>query len=250
MPTACLNCGAEIQHQFCPYCGQKKDVEKLNWHSFVHEIGHFFTHIEKGFLNTSLQLLIRPGRVIKEYLDGKRKKYNKPVSFYLIWAAIRLLTFTFVISLMHYENFRSPSGNAFFFSKEVGTYVVQHNQVFGLLLVPILSLFIWIIISRKKMNYIETLAISIYAAAIIEMLIFFQIFIVGLLLQTNFLTNSFVLQVQVVYTSWSFFCLIDIFKRDRIKLLPLRALLALIVTFFVYQILAHLIASFILGLRF
>ena len=249
MPTTCLNCGAEIQLQFCPGCGQKKDVEKLNWHSLVHEIVHFFTHFERGFLNTSLQLLIRPGRVMKEYLAGKRKRYHKPISFYLIWAAIRLLAFTFVISLMDYENFRSSSGNAFFFSKEVGTYVVQHNQVFGLFLIPILSLFIWIIVSHSKMNYIETLTASIYASAIIEMLIFFQILIVGLLLQRNFLTNSFVLQVQVVYTSWMFFCLIDIFKRDRIKLLPLRALLALIVTFFVYQILAHLIASFILSLR-
>ena len=249
MPTTCLNCGAEIQLQFCPSCGQKKDVEKLNWHSLVHEIVHFFTHFERGFLNTSLQLLIRPGRVMKEYLAGKRKRYHKPISFYLIWAAIRLLAFTFVISLMDYENFRSSSGNAFFFSKEVGTYVVQHNQVFGLFLIHILSLFIWIIVSHSKMNYIETLTASIYASAIIEMLIFFQILIVGLLLQRNFLTNNFVLQVQVVYTSWMFFCLIDIFKRDRIKLLPLRALLALIVTFFVYQILAHLIASFILSLR-
>jgi hypothetical protein len=215
----------------------------------VHEVAHFFTHIGQGFFVTSFELLIRPRRVIKEYLDGKRKKYHKPVSFYLIWAAIRLLTFTFVISLMDYENLRSSSGNAFFFSKEEGTYVVQHNQVFGLLLVPILSLFIWIILSRPKMNYIETLTASIYAAAIIEMLIFFQILIVGLLLQTNFLTNWFVLQVQVVYTSWMFFCLIDIFKKDRIKLLPLKVLLALIVTFLVYQILAHLIASFILGLK-
>ena len=249
MPTTCLNCGAEIQHQFCPYCGQKKDVEKLNWHSLVHEIAHFFTHIEKGFLTTSFQLLIRPGRVIKEYLAGKRKKYHKPISFYLIWTAIHLVTYTFVIGLMHYENLRSASVNTFFSSKEEGTYVVQHTQVFGLLSIPIQSLIIWIIVSRPKMNYIETLTISIYASAIIEMLIFFQILIVGLLLQTNFLTNGFVLQVQVVYTSWSFFCLIDLFKKDRIKFLLIRTLLALIVSFLVYQILAHLIASFILGMR-
>jgi Protein of unknown function (DUF3667) len=247
MATTCLNCGAEIQHQFCPYCGQKKDVEKLNWHSLVHEITHFFTHIEKGFLNTSFQLIIRPGRVMKEYLEGKRKKYHKPVSFYLIWAAIRLVTFTFVIGLMHYENFRS--GNALFGSKEEATYIVKHNQVFGLLLIPIQSFFIWIIVSRPKLNYIETLTVSIYSSAIVEMLIFFQIFIVGLLLRTNFLTNSFVYLVQAVYTSWSFFCLMDLFKKDRIKFLPLRALLVLIISFLVYQILARLIAGFILELK-
>lgn len=245
MSTTCLNCGAAIQHEFCPYCGQKKDVEKLNWHSFIHEIGHFFTHIEKGFLTTSFQLLIRPGRVIKEYLEGKRKKYHKPVSFYLVWAAIRLVTFTAVISLMNYENLRS--GNSFFATKEEGMYVVYHNQVFGLLLIPIQSLFIWLIISRPKMNYIETLTASIYASAVIEMLIFIQIFIVGLLLQINFLKDSFVLQVEIVYSCWGFFCLMDLFKKDKIKLLPLRILLALIISFLIFQKLSAMIAGYILA---
>ena len=245
MPTTCLNCGAEIQHQFCPYCGQKKDVEKINWHSFIHEIGHFFTHIEKGFFNTSFQLLIRPGRVIKEYLNVKRKKYHKPVSFFLIWAAIRLVTFTTVIGLMRYENLRS--GSFLFLSKEEGLYFVQHNQVFGLFLIPIQALSVWIIVSRPKMNYFETLIATIYASANVEMLIFFQILIVGLLLQINFLTNSFVLQVQIVYTLWGLFCMMDIFKKDKIKFLFLRVPLALVISFLLYQKLSALIIHFILS---
>jgi len=248
MPT-CLNCGAEIQRQFCPYCGQKKDVEKLNWHSFVHEITHFFTHIDRVFLYTSFQMIIRPGRVIKEYLSGKRKKYQKPVSFYLIWAATRLLIFLFVIWLMGYENLRSGNGSFLSTSKEEGVFVVNHNQVFGLLSIPILSLFAWIIISHPKMNYIETLIVTIYVSATIEMLIALQILTVGLILQTNFLTNYFGRQVQVVYSIWAFFCLIDLFKKDRKKFLFLRVLLVIIITFLTSQMITHLIASFILGLK-
>ncbi len=89
----CLNCGALINENFCPKCGQKKGVEKLTWRSFILEIFHFFIHIERGFLNTTWQLLIRPGKVIGEYLAGKRKKYFKPLSLYLIWVTFHLLAY-------------------------------------------------------------------------------------------------------------------------------------------------------------
>jgi hypothetical protein len=246
MSTICLNCGAEMQNEFCPHCGQKKDVKKLTWHSLVQEAVHFFSHIEHGFLNTSIQLFLRPGRVIKEYLEGKRKKYYKPISFYLVWAGFRLLMFNLVISLMNYENFRTWG---LFASQEAGMYVVHHTQVFGLLLIPLQAFFIWIILSRPKMNYIETLAASVYASAVIEILIFFQIFIIGLLFRINFLTNWFGLQVQVVYSVWVFFCLVDLFKRDKLKLLLVRIIMAMIITFLVYQIVAGLIASFILNMN-
>lgn len=233
MASTCLNCGAEIQHNFCPYCGQKKGIEKVNWHSIIHETAHFFTHIEKGFLNTSVQLLIRPGRVIREYLEGKRKKYHKPVGFFLIWAAIRLVTYSSVNGLMHYKNLRP--------FKEEDFYLVHYNQFFGLLSIPIQALCIWIIVARRKLNYFETLIAVIYGSAIIEMLITFQIFFVGLLLQRNFLVISFVIQVQVVYLVWSCYGFTDLFKKEKIKLLFPRVLFSLIISFLLYQQLSSLI---------
>ena len=249
MQTTCLNCGAEVQHDYCPKCGQKKDVEKLNWHSFVHEIAHFFTHIDRVFLYTSFQMIVRPGRVIKEYLAGKRKKYQKPISFYLIWAATRLLIFLFVSWVMGYENLRTGSGSFLSTSKEEGVFVVEHNQIFGLLTIPILSLLAWTIISRPRLNYIETLIVTIYVSATIEMLIALQILAVGLILQINFLTNYFGRLVQVVYSIWAFFCLMDLFKKDRIKFLFVRVLLVIITTLLANLFLTHLIASSILRLQ-
>ena len=247
MAVTCLNCGTEIQDEFCPHCGQKKEVKKLTWRTLVQETVHFFSHIEHSFLNTSIQLFLHPGRVIKEYLEGKRKKYYKPISFYLVWAGFRLLLYNLVISLMHYHNFRT--GSSFFFSNEVGVYVVENNQVLGLLLIPIQTFFIWIILSRHKMNYIETLTAGVYISAIIEMLIFFQILIIGLLFQINFLTNWFVSQVEIVYSVWAFFCIMDLFKIDKLKFFLLRVSLVLIITFLVYQIVSGLIASFILNMN-
>jgi hypothetical protein len=155
-----LNCGIEISDQFCLHCGQKKDVKRLTWHSLVNEVTHFFSHIEEGFIKTSVQLVYRPGRTIREYLEGKRKTYYKPVALYLVWATIFIITHRLVSGWMHYE--AKTVGNILFFNHETGNYFVQHRNIFELLLLPIMALFAWLIITRPKMNYIETLTLGIY----------------------------------------------------------------------------------------
>ncbi|MFI5131533.1 MAG: DUF3667 domain-containing protein [Chitinophagales bacterium] len=244
MSTKCLNCGNSINKNFCSNCGQKKEVGKLTWHSLVTEIFHFFSHIEKGFLNTSFQLIIRPRKVISEYLAGKRKKYFKPLSLYLVWFSLHLITFNLLTHWMHYENHRTS--NFLFAGGEVGTFIVRHNNIFGLLLLPILSFAVWLIVSRPKMNYVETLALSIYQFAAFEILIFFQILATGLLFKTNFLTNRFLIQIQIVSIVWSFFCSIAFFKPKKIKFLIPRILLAIILASILFLKISALIGELIL----
>jgi hypothetical protein len=66
----------------------------------VHEVIHFFTHAEKGFIYTSKQMLISPGKLIKDYVAGNRKNYQPPVSYFLVWNAIFLLVVYLVNKLV------------------------------------------------------------------------------------------------------------------------------------------------------
>lgn len=242
--TTCLNCGSLIRENFCPKCGQKRGVEKLTWRSLIMEIFHFFIHIEKGFLYTSYRLLIRPDKVIGEYLQGKRKKYFKPLSLYLIWVAIHLLVYQLITGWMHYENLRTS--NFIVNGGETGTYIVKHTTLFGLLLLPIMSFCLWLIVSRPKLNYIENLVVVIYAFAAFEILIPFQIIITGLLFKTNFLTNNFFIQIQAVTFIWDFYCALIFFKTKRIKFLIPRIVLAQFIAIVVNTKVAGLVAALIL----
>ncbi len=241
----CLNCGTEISDQFCPHCGQKKDVKRLTWHSLVHEVAHFFSHIEEGFIKTSVQLVYRPGRTIREYLEGKRKTYYKPAALYLVWVTIFLITRNLVSRWMHYE--AQSIDNFLFFSKETGNYFVQHRNIFELLLLPILTLFAWLIITRPKMNYIETLVLGIYIFSVIGMFNTLQIIINGLLLRINFMTSMFEIQIVIVNLSWGFFCLMDFYKKERKSFLPFRILATFFIAIIVYYKLGAIIVNFILG---
>ena len=245
MSLTCLNCGTEISDQFCPHCGQKKEVKRLTWHSLVHEVAHFLSHIEEGFIKTSVQLVYRPGRTIREYLEGKRKTYYKPVALYLVWATIFLITHNLVTRWMHYE--AKTVGNFLFFNHETGNYFVQHRNIFELLLLPIMALFAWLIITRPKMNYIETLALGIYMFSVLQMFNSLQIIINGLLLRINFMTNMFEIQVLVVNLGWGFFCLMDFYKKEKKPFLPFRILATFFITIIVYYKLGAIIVNLILG---
>jgi len=246
MPV-CLNCGAFITGNFCSKCGQKKDVGRLSWRSLGAELIHFFTHLEKGFLYTSWRLAIRPDTVILEYLKGKRKKYFKPVSLYLIWVAIHLLAYKFIIDWMQYENLRT--GSFLLRGGETQTFIVKHSNFFGLFLMPILSIFMWLLVSRPRLNYIESLTVVIYAFAAVEMLIFLQIVITGLFFRTNFLTDHFLIQVQVVSYVWNLYAVFMLFRGDKIKFLIPRILLALMIGILVNIKTTQLIAQFFLGMK-
>ncbi|WP_121357286.1 DUF3667 domain-containing protein [Flavisolibacter nicotianae] len=246
--ATCLNCGSIITENYCPKCGQKKEVQRLTWQSLILEVFHFFSHIDKGFIFTSYKLLIRPDKVIGEYLEGKRKKYFKPASLYLIWVAMHLLVFQLIPEWMHYKNQRT--GNLLWVrGGEYQVFIVNHASAFGLLLLPILSFFLWLIVSRLKLNYIENFITILYSLAAIEMLICFQIVFVGLLLRINFLTNAFLIQVQVVAFLWTFYCFVLFFRKKRIKILIPRILLALLIGIVVNNKVTELLAELILKLK-
>jgi len=235
--TRCLNCNAIVNGNFCSNCGQRKEVSKLTWNSLVYELLHFFSHIEKSFINTSFKLLIRPEIVIGEYLKGKRIKYFKPLSLFLIWVTIHLLIYQFTVSIMGYKNLRTDV--------EVGTYIVKHTALFGLLLFPILSIALWLIVARSKLNYIETFIVILYSFAAVEILISLQIMIKGLLFRANFLTNNFPLQVKIVSVIWALYCFTMLFRHQKIKFLIPRILVCLVIGILVNTKLTPIVANLI-----
>lgn len=79
----CLNCGAEVQKRFCPNCGQENIEVRPSFH---HLISHFFAdlfHYDSGFWKTMKTLLFKPGVIVNDYLNGKRKTYVEPVKLYI-----------------------------------------------------------------------------------------------------------------------------------------------------------------------
>lgn len=91
----CLNCNHTVEERFCPNCGQENiETRQPFYYLFAHFIEDF-THYDGQFWKTIKYLLLKPGRLTKEYLIGKRQYFVAPVKLYIF---ISFITF-FIPSL-------------------------------------------------------------------------------------------------------------------------------------------------------
>lgn len=81
----CLNCGQPLlkEENFCSYCGQKNTTDRLSFNYFINSLFAGFFAYDSRFWRTFIPLLIKPGKVAKEYISGKREKYVNPFQLYL-----------------------------------------------------------------------------------------------------------------------------------------------------------------------
>jgi len=89
----CLNCNTDVQGRYCHVCGQENIEPK---ESVWELISHFFrdiTHFDGKFFSTVKWLLVRPGFLSKEYMQGRRASYVNPVRMYIFTSAFFFLIF-------------------------------------------------------------------------------------------------------------------------------------------------------------
>jgi hypothetical protein len=105
--TSCPNCSevfAEINHNFCPYCGQENHTHKLPFKHFVMETLESITHFDTKLLSTLKDLVLKPGMAIKNYNSNKRARYVPPIRMYVFTTFIFLLILSFLFSHRIEEN--------------------------------------------------------------------------------------------------------------------------------------------------
>ena len=244
MSRICLNCGATVDENFCPRCGQKAGVKKLTWDSFIEEIFHFFTHIEKGFLKTSKQLILRPGKLCKDYFDGKRKSYHKPVGFLLIWITIYLLVRYLANEITSFET--TTRGTLFTFDSSLYEIIRKHRVVIELFISPLMAFIQWIMVARPKLNYVEVLSIYFYLYAFTFMVHITHI-IVATCLGVNAWTNLNENISLGIIVGWAFFACYDLFKLYAVPLLIPRLILWIVVNVLVYITVVGIIARILIA---
>ena len=81
----CLNCQQPISDSdnFCSNCGQVNDELPLSIKQFISEFFSGFFSFDSRFFKTFGPLLFKPGKVSKDYVEGKRRRYVSPFQLYL-----------------------------------------------------------------------------------------------------------------------------------------------------------------------
>lgn len=84
----CLNCGTELSGQYCGSCGQRARSRLISlWELIQDAFGDLF-EIDSRLWRTIIPLLIRPGRLTLDYLEGRRARYMPPFRMYLVLSVV------------------------------------------------------------------------------------------------------------------------------------------------------------------
>ena len=78
--TECLNCGhpLDVSDRFCPNCSQANSIKKPSLADFIIEFFSSLISYDSKLLNTLGALLLRPGKITRDYINGKRVRYTNP----------------------------------------------------------------------------------------------------------------------------------------------------------------------------
>ncbi|WP_262420274.1 DUF3667 domain-containing protein [Flagellimonas meishanensis] len=95
--TECLNCGhiLDMSDKYCPNCSQANSTKKLTLKVFFDEFLSSLINYDSKLLKTLYALLLRPGRITKDYIEGKRISYTNPFRFLLSLAFLYFLMVTY-----------------------------------------------------------------------------------------------------------------------------------------------------------
>jgi hypothetical protein len=87
----CLNCGTRLRGQYCGSCGQRSRSRLISiWQLLREAFGDLF-ELDSRLWRTVVPLLTKPGKLTRDYLEGRRARYMPPFRTYLVLSVIFFL---------------------------------------------------------------------------------------------------------------------------------------------------------------
>lgn len=82
----CKNCENSLRtdYSYCPDCGAKVIRNRITFKNLWYDLAERFFNVDNTFLRTFIGLFTKPEVVISGYIDGVRKKFMNPISYFTI----------------------------------------------------------------------------------------------------------------------------------------------------------------------
>ncbi len=187
----CSNCGEPLIGKFCHACGEKRRSRKdMAMSNFVKEVFRKFTHLDSKLIRSLFFLVVKPGFLTVEYLRGRQKPYEKPLTVFLTINLIYFLTIGFN-GYRTYENplatqLRNPYKDVVEAMLEsrfhgdtvaLSQFVVKFDHQVHilaksmlLLMVPMYAAGLWLLYRSRKMYFGEHLITALHLHALMLVL--------------------------------------------------------------------------------
>ena len=231
----CKNCETLTQGKYCHNCGQRTGVHKVSFQETFSDLASGLFTFEAPIWRTTKALFLRPGELFENYLSGQRKKYYRPVAYFILWTALFLL----IRSLLNFDPFQNVEADTTL--KTDVTWMLEAGKFMSTNVNNFMFLFVFTLgLSLKPFHYkryclAEFIAISFYLLCVYTAInTFFQIYLKLSGADPNFLP-------AVVFCLYMAYAITN-FLKGNIALSILKSIGIFLLSFFLYLALSFSIA--------
>ncbi|MEX0275789.1 MAG: DUF3667 domain-containing protein [Flavobacteriaceae bacterium] len=215
----CKNCFAEIapEAQYCSACGAKVIRERITVKGLWGEFTNNVLGWDNKFFKTIYFLISKPATILGEYLNGTRKKYMSPISFFAIGMTLSILVLnsfedTYLEmakeAILESGKFMSENVGGVYASENYQKFNLEMNQkfqkhmltyynVYNFLMLPLYALIAFLVYG-KPYKYGEHLVIITYCQGL-GFLITGIAFLVGILMSSPSIFSFSLIIVVFLY---------------------------------------------------
>jgi len=235
-PTYCKNCGAITKDSFCAHCGQRTTVHKVTFRETFDDLTDNLFSFSAPLPLTLKMLILHPGTLFRQYLGGKRKKYYRPISFFILATLIYL----FIRWVIDFDDYLEISVRAKKnqidlepFSR-ARDYMFQNIKSLAFILVFTLAAFIKLFFSRKY-TLAEYIAVSFYLNGFYSLLATLNLFYI------QYVSSKVQYLAMVVMCAYFIYAMISFLQNQRLRV-GLKSFMIYWLAYGAYVILAIIIS--------
>jgi hypothetical protein len=146
----CKNCGRRVDHRFCAHCGQKTDTRRLDGETLLDELIEVGSHASNRLLHTIREMIVRPGEAIRDYLNGRRKTYQDPISFFAFsYLSVHFLN-RFVVEPQHLPQL----------------LFIRLGREWTFFCMTVLAITSYLIATKRTLSLVETVVLFVYVEGV------------------------------------------------------------------------------------
>lgn len=192
----CKNCTGKIHGNYCCHCGHAVELKRIDGHFILHEIEHVL-HFEKGLFFTIRELLLRPGKCVREYISENRSRLVKPIIFIIVTSLI----YTLVEHFFHIEKgyFKASYDGATGIIA-ISNWVQNHYGYANIIMGLFIAFWLKIFFRKQDVNFFEISILLSFVMGIGMLFLAVAAFLSGISGRNLMPFFSF---ISFIYLSWS-----------------------------------------------